>query len=71
MTRSPIDRTVERPTEHIEPRAEVPLTLDSPDLVQRFTWPGPFDSGSRLMIDTALQRWTDRQMRVLLAACRC
>ncbi|WP_306356141.1 MULTISPECIES: aminotransferase class V-fold PLP-dependent enzyme [unclassified Nocardia] len=37
--------------------AEVSLTWDSPDLVERFSWPGTFDPAPRLSLGAALQQW--------------
>ncbi|MFF0455028.1 aminotransferase class V-fold PLP-dependent enzyme [Nocardia africana] len=54
--------------EHIHP-AEVSLTWDSPDLIERFSWPGTFDPVARLTLDTAIEQWTDWKARHLLAEC--
>jgi isopenicillin-N epimerase len=37
--------------------AEVSLTWDSPDLVERFTWPGTHDPTPRLCVEAALDQW--------------
>ncbi|MGW0252697.1 aminotransferase class V-fold PLP-dependent enzyme [Nocardia goodfellowii] len=43
--------------DHIRP-AEVSLTWDSPDLVERFSWPGTFDPTPRLSLSSARDQWT-------------
>lgn len=37
--------------------AEVSLTWDSHDLVERFSWPGTFDPAPRLALHTAIDQW--------------
>ncbi|MDR7166502.1 isopenicillin-N epimerase [Nocardia kruczakiae] len=49
--------------------AEVSLTWDALDLIERFSWPGTFDPVPRLTIDTAREQWADWQARGLLAEC--
>lgn len=49
--------------------AEVSLTWDSVDLVERFSWPGTFDPVPRLTVTTALDQWADWQARELLSEC--
>lgn len=39
--------------------AEVSLTWDSPELVERFSWPGTYDATPRLCVDAALEQWND------------
>ncbi|MFD4460121.1 aminotransferase class V-fold PLP-dependent enzyme [Nocardia sp. NPDC058480] len=41
--------------------AEVSLTWDSPDLVERFSWPGTFDPVPRLCMDAAIGQWREWQ----------
>ncbi|MDX6364941.1 MAG: isopenicillin-N epimerase [Nocardioidaceae bacterium] len=43
-------------TEVVRP-AEVSLSWDSPDLVERFSWPGTYDPVPRLLLPSALERW--------------
>ncbi|MGK8523583.1 aminotransferase class V-fold PLP-dependent enzyme [Nocardia asteroides] len=38
--------------------AEVSLTWDAGNLVERFSWPGTFDPVPRLCLDTALTQWS-------------
>lgn len=38
--------------------AEVSLTWDSDDLVERFSWPGTYDPTPRLCLEAALEQWT-------------
>jgi len=49
--------------------AEVSLTWDSVDLVERFSWPGTFDPVPRLTVTTALDQWADWRSRALLSEC--
>ncbi|MFF0490389.1 aminotransferase class V-fold PLP-dependent enzyme [Nocardia sp. NPDC004068] len=49
--------------------AEVSLTWDAPDLIERYSWPGTFDPVPRLTIDTALAQWAEWRARHLLAEC--
>jgi len=37
--------------------AEVSLTWDSPDLVERFSWPGTYDPAPRLCLEAAIDQW--------------
>jgi isopenicillin-N epimerase len=37
--------------------AEVSLTWDCPDLVDRFSWPGTYDPVPRLLLPSALEQW--------------
>jgi isopenicillin-N epimerase len=37
--------------------AEVSLTWDSPDLVDRFSWPGTYDPVPRLLLPSAVEQW--------------
>ncbi|MFC3960662.1 aminotransferase class V-fold PLP-dependent enzyme [Nocardia jiangsuensis] len=48
--------------------AEVSLTWDSPDLGERFAWPGTFDPIPRLSVDTALGQWLEWHADGRLAA---
>ncbi|WP_433524038.1 aminotransferase class V-fold PLP-dependent enzyme [Nocardia pseudovaccinii] len=43
-------------TDQVRP-AEVSLTWDCPDLIERFSWPGTFDPVPRLCLDTAIAQW--------------
>jgi isopenicillin-N epimerase len=43
-------------TEVVRP-AEVSLSWDSPDLVDRFSWPGTYDPVPRLLLPSALEQW--------------
>jgi isopenicillin-N epimerase len=38
--------------------AEVSLTWDAPDLVERFAWPGTYDPAPRLCLDAAIDEWS-------------
>ncbi|WP_328410739.1 aminotransferase class V-fold PLP-dependent enzyme [Nocardia sp. NBC_00403] len=49
--------------------AEVSLTWDSPDLVERFSWPGTFDPVPRLCTETAVAQWLEWQDAGLLDDC--
>jgi isopenicillin-N epimerase len=42
---------------HVVRPAEVSLSWDSPDLVDRFSWPGTFDPVPRLLLPSALEQW--------------
>jgi selenocysteine lyase/cysteine desulfurase len=46
--------------------AEVSLTWDSEDLVERFSWPGTFDPVPRLALPAALDQWRAWQAEGLL-----
>ncbi|MEV6274878.1 aminotransferase class V-fold PLP-dependent enzyme [Nocardia sp. NPDC051832] len=48
---------------------EVSLTWDSPDLIERFSWPGTFDPVPRLTLHTAIEQWRNWQQDGLLAEC--
>lgn len=43
-------------TDQVRP-AEVSLTWDCPNLIERFSWPGTFDPVPRLCLDTAIAQW--------------
>ncbi|MCX0271682.1 aminotransferase class V-fold PLP-dependent enzyme [Nocardia zapadnayensis] len=49
--------------------AEVSLTWDSADLVERFSWPGTFDPVPRLTATSAIDQWEQWQDAALLAEC--
>ncbi|MFE5474842.1 aminotransferase class V-fold PLP-dependent enzyme [Nocardia sp. NPDC056541] len=49
--------------------AEVSLTWDSADLVERFSWPGTFDPVPRLCAATAIGQWLEWQTSGLLDDC--
>jgi isopenicillin-N epimerase len=55
--------------EHVRP-AEVSLTWDSGDLVERFSWPGTFDPIPRLTVDAAIEEWHEWQASGALDRCR-
>lgn len=50
--------------------AEVSLTWESPDLVERFSWPGTFDPVSRLGVRCALGQWRAWRDTGALEECR-
>ncbi|MGW5454789.1 aminotransferase class V-fold PLP-dependent enzyme [Nocardia sp. NPDC003979] len=50
--------------------AEVSLTWDSANLVERFSWPGTFDPVPRLCVDTAFEQWREWRTEGLLEQCR-
>ena len=56
-------------TSRIRP-AEVSLSWDSPDLVERFSWPGTFDPVPRLSLETAIDQWRSWDERGLFKQCR-
>ncbi|WP_433347591.1 aminotransferase class V-fold PLP-dependent enzyme [Microtetraspora malaysiensis] len=49
--------------------AEVSLTWDSPDLVERFSWPGTFDPVSRLSLPVAIEQWRQWEQQGAWAEC--
>ncbi|MFF2554846.1 aminotransferase class V-fold PLP-dependent enzyme [Nocardia sp. NPDC058058] len=49
--------------------AEVSLTWDSPDLVERFSWPGTYDPVPRLCLSTAAMQWLSWNEGGLLTDC--
>ncbi|TQM31057.1 aminotransferase class V-fold PLP-dependent enzyme [Nocardia bhagyanarayanae] len=49
--------------------AEVSLTWDSADLVERFSWPGTFDPVPRLCLGDAIAQWHRWDDRGLLTEC--
>ncbi|MFC4376931.1 aminotransferase class V-fold PLP-dependent enzyme [Nocardia halotolerans] len=49
--------------------AEVSLTWDSSDLVERFSWPGTFDPVPRLCMETAIGQWLEWQSAGLIDDC--
>lgn len=55
--------------DHVRP-AEVSLTWDSPDLVERFSWPGTFDPVPRLGVECAIGQWRAWQDAGELEECR-
>ncbi|MDL4773321.1 aminotransferase class V-fold PLP-dependent enzyme [Actinomadura xylanilytica] len=57
------------PADQVRP-AEVSLTWDSADLVERFSWPGTFDPVPRLGAGTALDQWRGWESSGCLDDCR-
>ncbi len=49
--------------------AEVSLTWDSSDLIERFSWPGTFDPVPRLCLGVALRQWQRWHTTGRLAGC--
>ncbi|MEV0028405.1 aminotransferase class V-fold PLP-dependent enzyme [Nocardia sp. NPDC050793] len=70
----PAERTVgflwltEQLVDRIRP-AEVSLTWDSADLVERFSWPGTFDPVPRLCVGAAVAQWVGWEHKGLLTEC--
>ncbi|WP_328397747.1 aminotransferase class V-fold PLP-dependent enzyme [Nocardia sp. NBC_00416] len=54
--------------DHVRP-AEVSLTWDSGDLIERFSWPGTFDPVPRLALHTAIDQWAAWRADGLLDSC--
>ncbi|MEO3786880.1 aminotransferase class V-fold PLP-dependent enzyme [Actinocorallia sp. B10E7] len=54
---------------HIKP-AEISLSWDSSDLIERFSWPGTFDPVPRLSLDTAVKQWRSWHEQKLIEQCQ-